>query len=346
MNTVTYRVNIYFLDRRLCLTDKLDMIQSTTALFIQNRMLYPSVRGGDTFGLSSSDFVKDYTSSLYSSVNGEELFENTSGIPTSMAFVLHKNINLPWFAATGLAVWFLFIHTPKFWIDRKVIPRDVLLAIHIIAASTIYLSCAHNCIFTPSFKNIFGKSSIFMHIWIGRIGMVAGIISFSLGAFLAWSRLGLDTVGGTTLAFALPITIGGIAQLSAQYNGYLAIRQYKSLGNEIDVKLRQAEDVSVSKEQKVYVMDEIEIMKSLQRKALRKHIGNMISLFVSACGIPAGIRLAELVTGGSDGVATIFAIVAIIVTLSLIGIRYMNMMLPDLSVESDVRFRDGYANVD
>jgi hypothetical protein len=324
------------------------MISSNTAVFfIPNRMYLPSVQVGDTFALSSSDFVNGYTPSLYSSGDAQSFDSTTSNsiIPTSMAFSLHKNINLPWFAATGLAVWFLFIHTPSFWINRKLITRDVILAIHIIAASTIYLSCAHNCMFTPSFTNIFGKSSKFMHIWVGRVGMVAGIISFSLGAFLAWSRLGVDTVGGTTLAFAIPITIGGIAQLNAQYNGYLAIRQYKSLEKEIAIKIQQTEDISISKEQKIYLIDETNNMRLSQRKALRKHIGNMISLFVSACGIPAGIRLAELVTGGSDGVVTIFAIMTIIVALSLIGVRYVNMMLPELSAESNVSFRDGYTNI-
>lgn len=324
----------------------IDMIQSNTALFILKRMHYPSVRGGDSLKFPSSGFDKDYTSSLYSSGEVPDFESTTSVFPAAMVCHLHKNINLPWFAATGLAVWFLFIHTPSFWIHRKLIARDVILAIHIIAASTIYLSCAHNCLFTPTFPNIFGKSSKFMHVWVGRIAMVAGIISFSLGAFLAWSRLGLDTVGGTTLAFALPITIGGIAQLNAQYNGYFAIRQFKSLENDINVKLRQTEEPAVPKERKAYLTEEINILKLSQRKALRKHIGNMISLFVSACGIPAGIRLAELMTGGSDGVATMFAIVSIIMVLSFIGIRYMNMMMPDLSIESDtVMFRDGYANI-
>lgn len=313
------------------------MIQTATQ-FLLNRLNHPSVRGVEILKLSNIGFERDVQD-----------FDSASIIPSDMAFSLpvHKNINLPWFAATGLAVWFLFVHTPPFWIHRKLITRDVILAIHIVAASTIYLSCAHNCMFTPSFINSFGKSSKTMHVWVGRIGMVAGIISFSLGAFLAWSRLGLDTVGGTTLAFALPITIGGIAQLSAQYYGYSAIRRYKSLGYDISLKQRQIDEKEtfVSDEQKICLMEEINIMKVSQQKALRNHIGNMISLFVSACGIPAGIRLAEVMTGGKDGVATIFAIVSVIVALSVLASRYMNMMMPDSSIESGVGSRDGYESV-
>lgn len=314
------------------------MIQRA-ALFILKRLQYPSVRGADILALSSNSFEKDSLPSLNSSGNVQDVDISRF---TAMDFSLHKNINLPWLAVTGLAVWFIFIHTPPFWINRKLISRDVLLAIHVITACSIYLSCAHNCMFTPSFKNIFGKTCKFMHVWVGRVGMVSGIISFSLGAFLAWSRLGLDTVGGTTLSFTVPITIGGLAQLWAQYNGYFAIRRYKSLESDITVKLRQIEEISVSNEQKEFLMEELKLLKISQRTALRQHIENMISLFVMACGIPAGIRLAEFVTGGSDGIATIIAIVTIIVALSLIGMRYMNMMMPDVSVESEVRFHDGY----
>jgi hypothetical protein len=283
--------------------------------------------------LLESDFPVRLNSQV-ASMHGHNSVENSTllQIMTQPSYqCLHKNINLPWLAATGLAVWFLFIHTPTFWIQRKLLTRDIL-AIHIVAASTIYLSCAHNCIFTPSFTAI-GQNFKFMHVWVGRIGMAAGIVSFTLGAFLAWSRLGLDTIGGTTLAFAVPITIGGIAQVNAQYNGYFAIRHYKSLGTEIHVKTCQMEEMIISNQPTALLADELKKLKLLQRKALRKHIGNMISLFVSACGIPAGIRLGELVSGSKDGIATVAAILAVIAILYLIGSRYMNIMMPDMPSE-------------
>jgi hypothetical protein len=245
----------------------------------------------------------------------------------------HKNFNLPWVAATCLAIWFLFIHTPPFWIQRKLFTRDVILAIHIIAAGCVYLACAHNCMFTPSFT-VFGKTSKVRHTWVGRIGLTAGIISFTLGAYLAWSRLGRETVDGTTLSFAIPITIGGIIQVCAQYFGYIAIRQYKCIEQEIQIKQRHPDENSLTKEQEDEYEQDLNRLRVAQRKALRKHIRSMISLFVSACGIPAGIRLAEVITGGNDGIVTVVTILLVIGILLCIAIRYIKMMMPDVSIDN------------
>ena len=239
---------------------------------------------------------------------------------------LHKNINVPWVIATSIAIWFLFIHTPPFWLHRKLLRRDVLLAVHIIAAGSLYLSCVHNCLFTPSFT-LLGKPSKFMHIWVGRTGLIAGIFSFSIGAFLAWTRLGLESVGGTTLGFALPITIGGIAQIFAQYNGYKAIRLYKSLKEEILIKTQASHEIHTSKDEQYILSMELDVLKLNQQKALGNHIGNMISLFVTACGIPAGIRIAELI-GGKNDLVTVSSVIAVIVGFGFLASRYMKMMIP------------------
>jgi hypothetical protein len=163
-----------------------------------------------------------------------------------MIGTIHKNFNIPWFIATGLAGWFLAIHTPSFWINRQLPIRDILLAIHISSAGTVYIACAHNSVFTPSFVNMFGVQSKMMHIWVGRIGLIAGILSVSFGMYLTWSRLGLPTEnGGTTLGFSIPITIGGICQLIAEYNGYFSIRLYQTLRHEIEAKLQQSKEESI-----------------------------------------------------------------------------------------------------
>jgi hypothetical protein len=165
------------------------------------------------------------------------------------------------------------------------------------------------------------------------MGLVAGLVSFSLGAFLAWTRLGLESVGGTTLGFALPITIGGIAQVCAQYNGYKAIQLYKSLKGEIAKSTIESEDSRTSKEGNAILVEKIELLKKKQQKALGNHIGNMISLFVSACGIPAGIRIAELF-GGPNDIVTIASIVTMIGAFTFLASRYMKIMIPVFSKEN------------
>jgi hypothetical protein len=164
---------------------------------------------------------------------------------------------------------------------------------------------------------------------MGRLGLLAGTISFVVGAFLAWSRLGYTGVGGTTLAFSLPITIGGILQLQAQYRGYLAIRRYQRLKHEIALKLSTLESHSTN-ETNTRLAQEVQDLAIEQRKALRLHIGNMISLFAAACGTPAGIRLAELITGGHGGIPTVLAILAMIGVMQALGVWYMAAMKPDM----------------
>jgi hypothetical protein len=246
---------------------------------------------------------------------------------------LAKNFNVYWVVATSLAFWFLGVHAPIFWMQRQLMRRDVWLAVHIVAAGTVYAACAHNCLLTPSVLLWRDGSTTWtcrgLHTWMGRLGLLAGTLSFVVGAFLAWSRLGYTGVGGTTLAFSLPITIGGIAQLQAQYNGYMAIRRYQRLKDEIALKLSTLEPISTN-ETKTRHTQEIQDLAIQQRKALRLHIGNMISLFAAACGIPAGIRLAELITGGRDGISTVLAILAAIGFLQVLGVWYMAAMKPDM----------------
>jgi hypothetical protein len=231
-----------------------------------------------------------------------------------------KNLNLFWGVTSALAVWFLFWHAPIFWKQRHILttPRDVVLAVHIVTAGTIYMACAHNCLVTPSLHSM----AHFCHTWIGRLGLISGIVSFSLGAYLAWSRLTNDpsVVGGTTLGFAIPITIGGILQLICEVKGFRAIREFKQ------IKMQLAENSS---------LDELKSLKDRQGAALGKHIGYMLSLFVMACSIPAGIRLSERITGRKDGMILTAVILGIIFGLNLIASRYVDKMLPPQDTETD-----------
>lgn len=169
-------------------------------------------------------------------------------------FAFAKNIRVYWIGATVLACWFLFVHAPPFLVRRQVW-KDFPLLTHLVCAYSIYLACILNTVFTPTVV------PAAVHTWIGRAGMVAGIVSFVLGFYCTWLR----PEHKPDLGFAVGITAGGMGQLYAQYAGYRAIRRYKRQDLDPDER----------------------------RKALREHVFNMVTLFVAACGIPAGIRFAE-----------------------------------------------------
>ena len=236
---------------------------------------------------------------------------------------LFKNVNPYWGVTTGLAAWFLLLHTPRFWSSRHILAiGDVKLATHIITAATLYLVCIHNCLITPAISRL-------AHVWVGRVGLISGIISFSLGAFLAWSRLVLseetNVEGSTTLGFAIPITIGGMLQIVCEVIGYRAIRKYQHTAQELqDNSKTMAEDYRQS----------LELQK---HEALKLHISSMLGLFVMACSIPAGIRLAVYISGGNeDGLLPTALIIIIIVILQKISNRYVHRMVPPLPNSQDL----------
>lgn len=257
---------------------------------------------------------------------------------------VHPNLNGPWILASTLAIWFIVLYTPIFWFQRQLPTHDITLAAHIVCAGTMYLSCAHNCLVTPSCINVCtGQPSKTIHIWVGRIAMITGIISFILGVYVTWSRLNLPKeLGGTDLRFGIPMTIGGIFQLVLQYHGYYAIRLYQSLGREIEYKVQHQQHmnadavVSVTIQQQQQQYSELYELKLLQRNALQKHIGCMICLFVGACGIPASVRLADIITGGHG--KDIISIIIILFLIGVITVWYINIMTPKDPIHNNLAY--------
>ena len=182
-----------------------------------------------------------------------------------------KNLNVYWIATTLLALWFLFVHAPPIIVRRKVFLKDPPFALHLVGAYTIYLGCVHNALITPSIN----KST---HVWMGRIGMIGGIIGVVFGAYCSWWPTRWELVDR---GFAVAITIGGVFQILAQVGGYKAIRRFQSLSSEIKELKEQNAVVPTSLEEE-------------KQTALKTHIGCMLGLFVCACGIPAAIRLVEV----------------------------------------------------
>jgi hypothetical protein len=208
-----------------------------------------------------------------------------------------KNVSIYWIFASSIAIWFLFIHSPAFIMRRKVY-NDWPLATHMIGAYTIYLACVVNTLFTPS--TLGGKARPW-HVWIGRIAMISGLVSFGLGFFCAWWPYRETR---PPMGFSLGITFGGIAQVITQRSGYNAIRRF----NALKAKLKDMEKAKIQG-------DELEECKRQKESALRTHIYNMIGLFVAACGIPAGMRIADMLPEGFGvtrliGVIVLFQLMA------------------------------------
>ena len=98
--------------------------------------------------------------------------------------------NVYWWAASGLAVWFLLIHTPPLLMQRQIWKfQDPLLILHLMGAGGVYLACIHNALLTPS---TFEGRSKSWHVNVGRLGLLLGTVGALSGAVLTWT---VDTIG-------------------------------------------------------------------------------------------------------------------------------------------------------
>lgn len=182
-------------------------------------------------------------------------------------------LNLQWIVATSLCIWFLFIHTPPVLLARDFIAP--LFYVHLFGAYSIYLVCAHNTLLTPS---TLGGAARPFHIWIGRVGLVLGIVGFVAGFILTW----YIHDASKDLGFSIGVTYGGIAQMQLEFTGYRAIKQYQEVKFLIETSTfkNPEERNTLEKEQEIH---------------LSNHIVAMIRLFVLACGIPALMRVGETI---------------------------------------------------
>jgi hypothetical protein len=131
--------------------------------------------------------------------------------------------------------------------------------------------------------------------------MVSGLISFVFGAYCAWWPYRTNR---PPLGFSIGITIGGILQIVAQYIGYTSIRTYQALKgqvNEMEKCNQHGEALDNLKEQK--------------DTALRNHVNGMVSLFLAACGIPAGMRLVDSYVPENMQTLPLIFVISLLVTL-------------------------------
>jgi hypothetical protein len=198
-----------------------------------------------------------------------------------------KNLNIYWLAATGVAVWFLFVHAPPILAKRPLL-SDPLFYIHLLGAYGVYLACIHNSLVTPSIHKL-------AHVAVGRSGMVLGAISFVFGAYITWTRVATSDLG-----FSISITIGGILQVTNQYWGMKGIWRYRQLKEEI-ASLTLIEESNNNDEIK------LEELMNERDKALNIHKKAMLGVFVMGCGIPAAIRMLE--KAQMTGILPIFLVI-------------------------------------
>ena len=110
--------------------------------------------------------------------------------------------------------------------------------------------------------------------------MVSGVISFGFGLFCAWWPYRSSP---PSLGLAIGTSIGGTAQILSQVAGFVAIKRYQKLKAQVE----ETEATSIGGE-------ELEMLKLQKESALRSHVFSMVLLFVCACGLPAALRIAEL----------------------------------------------------
>ena len=237
-------------------------IQTLTSIASERQSLDPFVAAP----LYAKDPSLQDTEALFPSNDNEiKLFQ--MGLP--------KNLSIYWSISTVLAFWFLFIHAPPLLIKRDAI-RDAPFMLHLFGAYSVYLGCVFNALLTPS--TIGGKARPW-HIGVGRFAMIGGLFGIVFGYWKSWIPF-----GATPMSFAIPISIGGIAQLIAQIVGYKSIKEFQRLKSQIEEMEASGIDSSV----------ELDDLKVEKEKALKGHIFAMIVLFAAACGVPGAVRVAEL----------------------------------------------------
>ena len=214
--------------------------------------------------------------------------------PTSNRTTSKASFIASWIAATALCIWFLFIHAPTFLSAKDYI--QPLLYFHLIGAFSIYLVCVHNTMLTPSALN--GAAKPF-HIWLGRVGLILGVVGFATGFVLVWFDPLYDY--SSNWGFSVGITFGGFAQMRQEILGWKSIKKFQM----IKAQIRAGE--YRDREELVLLTDE-------QDTQLTVHIQSMIGLFVLACGIPALLRVCDMI---GYGYLPIFLIIVRVLAYSM-----------------------------
>jgi hypothetical protein len=227
-------------------------------------------------------------------------------------------ISWQWLLSFGLATWFLFVHSPPVLKERGAYERTDFF-IHLAGAYVVYIACLHNTFFNPFVLRR-------RHALVGQVGLFCGTVGFLFGLvtiYTTWDEI--------DRGFAIGITVGGILQMQLQYRGYRAIQEYKQVKDELqrmsdeagtmDDKVQdgaggKADSAAAASSSSKAEHEEEEEDPNKRRESLRErqgelmrtHVGCMVALLVSACGMPAAMRLVVQLGLGSGVPPIVFAV--------------------------------------
>ena len=255
---------------------------------------------------------------------------------------IQSNLNFYWLVGSILGIWFLFIHAPKYLSTRDD-PITIGLVLHLFGVVPIYIVCIHNTLITPStFEHAYSRTA---HVWLGRIGIVLGFFGFVSGVILEWFIFDSDFG-------SIPITIGGTIQTIAQLFGWYYIKKYQKIKQQIkDIENEEQEEAKEEQEGEkpatggeageeeaegegdteepppkrhqqerddIDRMDKLSSLYKQRDRALKSHVGNMISVFFFGCGIPAIMRLDSVTF---NALWSLFTLLGIAIVLCILHIR-------------------------
>eukprot|EP00543_Licmophora_paradoxa_P011689 CAMPEP_0202474274 /NCGR_PEP_ID=MMETSP1360-20130828/92292_1 /ASSEMBLY_ACC=CAM_ASM_000848 /TAXON_ID=515479 /ORGANISM="Licmophora paradoxa, Strain CCMP2313" /LENGTH=383 /DNA_ID=CAMNT_0049101383 /DNA_START=57 /DNA_END=1208 /DNA_ORIENTATION=- len=342
-----------------------------------------------SYGTNNDDYDYDYSDSISPPSDGRSRSSSSSSSRSSMPnrLFLPKNLNIYWCLMSGLAVWFLFVHSPPILIRRRVY-KDLPFSVHLLGSYTVYLSCVFNTLYTPSTTTlpflfcsnanantnsnartahvwvgrvalvILGSYTVYLscvfntlytpstttlpflfcsnanantnsnartaHVWVGRVALVMGAVGVVSGLYCSWWPY--REARPSSIGSSIGLSMGGTAQVILQIAGYRAIQKYQRLKRMIE------EEVGNDSSSSNTITNEIlEGWKKEKDSALRNHILNMIALFTVACGVPAMIRVVDMLPNNSNddsgGITTLCLVLGIVGLNSLVmpfGNKYLS----------------------
>jgi hypothetical protein len=147
--------------------------------------------------------------------------DNAVAVTSAKTTPLWKgHLNIWFFLITVLLLWFFFARGFPLYGQIHTIrpPMGFSFGLHLTTCIIVSFACIWNIFHQPSDGPLYRK----IHVWLGRVGLIAGFISVFFGYLTVWwERYNPNTTG-----FNIGISIGGALQVIFQVVGYLAIKKW------------------------------------------------------------------------------------------------------------------------
>jgi len=168
------------------------------------------------------------------------------------------NFNVYWCLATLLGCWFFFVYTPV--LRKESYTWDFPFVAHLLVAGLVNFVCLWNTFHTPSHGEAYRRA----HVILGRAAVSCVFVGSMTGMICSHDsgRLRPDAEGGNR---SIILTVGGIVSMIGSAIGMWAIYMMR---RERDEKKKQ--------------------------RYLLLHVVMMVALLLAGCGIPALMRVVEV----------------------------------------------------